>query len=138
MSNYFKHKIRSKSPAEIAGWVLLAIVGFTGLVILFGFILMWLWNWLMPELFGLATITYWQALGLCFLSKILFGGFGGGGGKGGHKSHHKKGKYDDCEDKGKNDMSKWKFYDKFWEEEGNQAFEKYIAHKKVKSKDEEE
>ncbi len=92
----------------------------------------------MPELFGLSTITYWQALGLCLLSKILFGGFGCGG-KGGHKSHHKMHKDNDqCDDNEKNDMSKWKFYDKFWEEEGNQAFEEYIAHKKVKSKGQEE
>jgi hypothetical protein len=36
-----------------------------------------LWNWLMPTLFGLHTITYWQALGLLVLSKILLGGFRG-------------------------------------------------------------
>src|SRR5713101_7707215 len=36
-----------------------------------------LWNWLMPGLFGLHTITYWQALGLLVLSRILLGGFRG-------------------------------------------------------------
>ncbi len=129
MSNYFKHKIRSKSPAEIVGWVLLGIIGFTGLFILFGFVIMWLWNWLMPELFGLTTITFWQAIGICLLSKILIGGFGGGKG-GGHKSHKKHhGKDYKCEDKSKSDLSKWKFYDKFWEEEGNDAFEKYLLEK---------
>ena len=113
MSNYFKHKIRSKSPAEIVGWVLLGIIGFTGLFILF----------------GLATITFWQAIGICLLSKILIGGFGGGKG-GGHKSHKKHhGKDYKCEDKSKSDLSKWKFYDKFWEEEGNDAFEKYLLEK---------
>ena len=39
----------------------------------FGFVVMWLWNWLMPVIFGLHAITYWQALGLLVLSKILFG-----------------------------------------------------------------
>jgi hypothetical protein len=34
-----------------------------------------LWNWLMPPIFGLRTITYWQALGLLVLSKLLLGGF---------------------------------------------------------------
>ena len=33
-----------------------------------------LWNWLMPEIFGLHAITYWQALGLLLLSWLLFGG----------------------------------------------------------------
>ena len=36
-----------------------------------------LWNWLMPAIFGLGTITYWQALGLMALSWILFRGFRG-------------------------------------------------------------
>lgn len=36
-------------------------------------IVMLLWNWLMPEFFGLKTITYWQSLGILILAKILFG-----------------------------------------------------------------
>jgi hypothetical protein len=44
-------------------------------VTLFGFVVMHLWNWLMPMIFGLGIITFWQALGLLILSKILFGGF---------------------------------------------------------------
>jgi hypothetical protein len=51
---------------------------------LLGFVIMWLWNWLMPSLFGLHTIGYWQAVGLFFLSKLLFGGFRGGRG---HRMH---------------------------------------------------
>jgi hypothetical protein len=43
----------------------------------FGWVVMSLWNWLMPNLFGLHLITYWQALGLLILAKILFGGFRG-------------------------------------------------------------
>ena len=49
-----------------------------------GFVVMNLWNWLMPAVFGLHVITYWQALGLLLLGKLLFGGFhrhGGGGGR---------------------------------------------------------
>lgn len=44
---------------------------------------MFLWNWLMPDLFGLDSLSFWQALGLLALSKLLFG-FGGtrGGWKG--------------------------------------------------------
>jgi len=46
----------------------------------FSFVVMKLWNWLMPGLFGLHLISFWQALGLLVLSKILFGGFRGGPG----------------------------------------------------------
>jgi hypothetical protein len=45
-----------------------------------GELVMLLWNWLAPALFGLPTITFWQALGLLALCRILFGGFGLGGG----------------------------------------------------------
>jgi hypothetical protein len=45
---------------------------------LFTLIVMLLWNWLVPALFGGPAITYFQSLGLVILSKILFGGFGGG------------------------------------------------------------
>ncbi len=53
-----------------------------GLIVVAGFgqAVHYLWNWLMPEIFGLRTITYWQALGLLALSWLLFGGmrlFGG-------------------------------------------------------------
>lgn len=44
------------------------------------FVVMGLWNWLMPALFALHRISFWQALGLLLLSKILFGGFRRGGG----------------------------------------------------------
>jgi chromate transport protein ChrA len=53
-------------------------------VAVFGFILMNLWNWLGPAVFGARTITFWQALGILVLAKILFGGFGGRPGRGGH------------------------------------------------------
>lgn len=41
----------------------------------FGFVILHLWNWLMPAIFGLPPITFWQGIGLFVLSKILFGGF---------------------------------------------------------------
>lgn len=45
------------------------------------FLVMQLWNWLMPSIFGLRTITFFQALGLLLLSKILLGGFHKHGGR---------------------------------------------------------
>jgi hypothetical protein len=38
---------------------------------------MQLWNWLVPNLFGLRPLTFWQAVGLLALCRLLFGGFGG-------------------------------------------------------------
>jgi hypothetical protein len=42
------------------------------LIVLLGYPVMLLWNWLMPELFGLSEITFWQAIGLNILCTILF------------------------------------------------------------------
>lgn len=44
----------------------------------FGWVVMHLWNWLMPALFGWHVVTYWQGLGLLLLCKIFFGSFRGG------------------------------------------------------------
>lgn len=52
-----------------------------GIGALLGYVVMYLWNWLMPDLFGLPEITFWKAVGLFVLAKILFG-FGGDGHKG--------------------------------------------------------
>ena len=46
---------------------------------LLSFVVMELWNHLLPEVVGARSITFWQALGLLILSKILFGGFRRGG-----------------------------------------------------------
>jgi hypothetical protein len=46
---------------------------------IFGEVVMHLWNWLLPMLFGWRTITFWQALGLALLCRILFGSWGSGG-----------------------------------------------------------
>ena len=43
-------------------------------------IVMHLWNWLLPPLFGWRMLTFWQALGLLVLCRILFGNFGMRGG----------------------------------------------------------
>lgn len=121
MKHYFKHKMRGKNPIVIVGMILFGIVAIIGLAILFGFVVMWLWNWLMPELFGLPTLTYWKAVGLFILMKILIGGCGGRG-----KSHHHSKHSCKDEKKRKHDFSKWEHYDKFWEEQGDKAYTDYI------------
>jgi hypothetical protein len=44
-----------------------------------GEVVMHLWNWLLPMLFGVRAINFWQALGVLILSRILFGRWGCGG-----------------------------------------------------------
>ena len=54
--------------------VKIAMIGVVAITVC-GFVVMGLWNWLAPAIFGGRTIDFWQALGIIILSKILFGGF---------------------------------------------------------------
>jgi len=53
--------------------ILLVAVVICAIATLIAFPTMWLWNWLMPDIFGLKVINFWQALGLNLLASILFG-----------------------------------------------------------------
>ena len=71
-----RHKRWSEWPrgAKIAVAAAAAIVFIPAFLALFGGVTMWLWNWLMPAIFKLPTITFWQAIGILALSHILFKG----------------------------------------------------------------
>jgi hypothetical protein len=72
----------------------LAILGLMIFITIGGEVVMHLWNWNLPALFGWPQITFWQALGLFALCRILFGGFGFGGG--GHRSNSRWRMGGDC------------------------------------------
>ena len=59
------------APLAILGMLLFTVIG--------GEIVLHLWNWLLPPLFGWHLVTFWQALGLLVLCRILFGGLGSHG-----------------------------------------------------------
>ncbi len=134
---------------KIIGFILLGIIVVVGL----GFVIMLLWNWLMPMIFGLIKITYWQGLGLLALSSILFGRMGGGNGHSDDNCKKKKrpsirgeigkeiekeirkevekeyGNFEDetqtaKDEKGNEDYEA--MYEKWWASEGEKVFEKYM------------
>jgi hypothetical protein len=72
------------APLAILGMVIFAWIG--------GEVVMLLWNWLAPALFGLRPVTFWQALGLLALCRILFGGFGLSGGGNRHSRRRMEGR----------------------------------------------
>jgi hypothetical protein len=73
--------------SRIVKFMMFALMFFFVFVPLFGYLVMRLWNWLMPGLFGWHLITFWQAIGILVLSRILFGGFHGRHGGRGHWQH---------------------------------------------------
>jgi hypothetical protein len=62
----------------------LAILGILLFIAIGGVAVRELWNWLLPPLFGWREISFWQALGLLALCRILFGGLGIRGGPSSH------------------------------------------------------
>ncbi len=64
-------------PQKVLLGIGFGVVG-VGFVAFFGWIVMLLWNWLMPDLFGLKQVNYWKAWGLLALCTVLFKGFGTG------------------------------------------------------------
>ena len=73
--------MRRKSVARFVMVGVAAVVATVVIGFVFGFAVMWLWNWLMPDLFGLRPIGFWQAFGLLLLARLLFGGVRGGSGR---------------------------------------------------------
>lgn len=54
-------------------------VALAALALLLGWAVQWLWNAILPQVAPVKELSYWQAVGLLVLSKILFGGWRGGG-----------------------------------------------------------
>jgi hypothetical protein len=79
-------RIRRVTKKIAIGLVFFAVAA--GVAALFAWAVMDLWNWLMPPLFGLHAVSYWQAAGLLILSWILFRGPRGWGRPGMYRRRH--------------------------------------------------
>jgi Ca2+/H+ antiporter, TMEM165/GDT1 family len=75
------HKKNNMKKLWIKKGLMILLFG-TIAVIVFGFVVMSLWNNILVAVTGVKAITFLQALGILLLSKILFGGFGGKGWRG--------------------------------------------------------
>jgi hypothetical protein len=110
--------------ARVMGGIVMAIVFTT----VFGLVVQYLWNWLMPSLFHLAEIDYYQAFGLMILARLLIGGFGHRRGHHGHYRHMGKHGYNKSCKSG--EYENWQHYDAWWNAEGKDAFKKYADSQK--------
>lgn len=76
--------MRHRMGARLFGIAVVVVIAFAA----FGFGVMALWNWLMPVIFKLPTLGYWQAIGLLALSWVFFGSWRGFHGHRGWRHHH--------------------------------------------------
>jgi len=113
---------------RIIGMTFVGVIFAAGFALVFGLLVMLLWNWLMPALFGLGEITYWQAFGVLLLAKLLFGGFGSH-----HRDHsdHFHNNFHPRWDhlKGRKKGDSWKHFKQFWKDEGRAKYQEYVNRK---------
>lgn len=102
----------------VGGLALAVVVG-----LLLGFLVKFLWNVTLAELFEFPRITFWQAFGLFVLAKLFFG-FGGGGGASDQRKK-KKARSPRVEPESRADMMDDESFRRFWEEEGREAYEAF-------------
>ncbi len=69
--HHSEHPGAGRIALTIAGGIAFAAI----MAAVLGVIVKLLWNWLMPDIFGLTTITFWQAWGLVVLAHIFFKSF---------------------------------------------------------------
>lgn len=143
-------EVTAKKVLKIIGLVILGII----FVVAIGFVVQGLWNWLMPMIFGLPHISYWQGVGLLLLAKILFGGISGSGNDSKGNSSSPKNEIrgavgqaiheemqqefrrefeEKCQaDPSCQETSKTQdeVYDAWWKEEGENLFETYLKKEK--------
>ncbi len=122
------HEIRGKGPAKVlkvVGLVLLGLIGVTALAIIFGIFVKFLWNALLPDIFGLPEIGYWQAVGMVVLAHIFFGAHNG---PPHYERARKRKKSVPAEEAEKYSLNREMELDyaEFWREEGRDAFKSWM------------
>ena len=129
---------------RIIGWVFVGVIVACFFALIFGFLVKWLWGFTLSPLFNLPQPTYWQAVGLIILGKLLFGGVGHSHKDSNHSFDHKKwhdhfeGRYGNktsSPDWISTDKEHGEYYREFWEKEGKRAFQEYLD--KCRSKEDE-
>jgi hypothetical protein len=119
--------------------VLAGVVFAAVFALIFGWLVMILWNWIIPPIFHLGEINYWQGFGILLLAKIIFGAMGnrGPGGRnhwrgnpwGGNPFRKESWHRGDWHE----DKEWWRYAHDFWNEEGKEAFERFVDRKKATS-----
>ncbi len=133
---------------RIIFWVIVGVVLAAVFALIFGIVVKYLWSVTLSPIFGFTEITYWQAVGIVILARLIFGGFG-------HRSRHNndhRTAHNKRYDKRPSIFNKlhdrfhgWEesgdesnqivnlpediqqHYNKFWEKEGKQAFDEYLS-----------
>ncbi len=100
-------------PLRIGGHMVLGLLVVVSFAVLFGYATMVLWNAILPEISSLPAVTFWQAVGILLLARLLTGRFSHG---------HRGGRFRRRHAHGPDHYAEW------WETEGQAAFSAYLRH----------
>lgn len=133
---------------RIVFWVIMGVVIAVVFAFVFGIAVKFLWAATLSSIFGIKEITYWQAVGIVILARLIFGGFGyrsknSNNNFGRHdkkfrqknqswkKIHDHFHGFSDDEETTSEDLilpeNEQKHYKDFWKREGKKAFENYLS-----------
>jgi len=113
---------------KIVLWVIAGVLLALLFASIFAFAVMYLWNWLMPDIFGLGQIGYLQALGLIVLARLLVGGWHHGHGKDGKSGFHShiKDRFSRSTRCNEKDLFEDRGFREFWENGGRETYEDFL------------
>lgn len=135
-----EHLSRIPRPLRMVLITVFGVLAACAFALLFGLFVMLLWNWLMPGLFSLPSITYLQAAGIVLLARMIFG-FGS------DRHAPSEERKEKCEEehwyggehwhdyRTKYGNKGWRYYDAWWKQEGKSSFEEYISQMDDNTKD---
>jgi hypothetical protein len=132
--------INKRRPLSIIRHVIGGLIFAALFALIFAVLVKLLWNGIMPAVFDLGTISFWQAFGIILLAKMIFGGIGPR-----YNHYHPRRiyyyskdrrylykwirnnyRFDDDELNSMSRRKKWEYYKQYWRNEGKAAFEAYI------------
>lgn len=121
----FRNGWHRPKGAKLIGLIMLGLMAAMLFAFIFGFFVRILWNWLMPDLFSLKEITFWQAFGIIILARLVFGSRGVSRSGGSRSSRSRRDRLSGM-DGYIQDSKHWRYYDDWWQGEGKQAFAEYV------------
>jgi len=142
-------KSKKRSCSSIIRHVVGGLLFAAFIALIFAILVKLLWNGIMPAVFDLRTISFWQAFCIILLAKLIFGGVGPRHSfyHPGRSYYHSKDRrylsrwihngyrFEDDELNAISRRKKWEYYKQYWRDEGKEAFEAYIKKIEKESKE---
>jgi hypothetical protein len=117
---------KERRAQKIALWTVVGLAGAVVFGLLFGFLIQFLWNATLAEMFDIPKLSFWQAIGLFVLAKLFFGfGAGGRGSSRRRKGKRRQDRELVAESEDVTELADDETFKRFWREEGKASYESF-------------